>query len=143
MNDPFRHSGFMTFVLLATLLAGAVFAQAQVPELKASMIVLGVSDLSRSVKFYRDTLALPAAPAPGDLPIFQAGQFMIVLNGNMSPKPGGFEVVFSVESVSTVRNQMTDRGCKFVGETREVAPNRWVATFTDPDGHHLTLFGGR
>jgi predicted enzyme related to lactoylglutathione lyase len=107
------------------------------------MIVVGVSDLSRSVSFYRDTLALPLAPAPGDLPMFRAGDLTIVLNGALSPSGGGFELVFPVESVSTVWKQLTDRGCKFTGAPREVAPKMWAATFSDPDGHHLTLFGAR
>ncbi len=107
------------------------------------MIVLGVADLSRSIEFYRDTLALRAAPAPGDLPMFRAGDLTIVLNGALSPSGTGFELVFPVESVSAAREQLGERGCKFAGEPREVAPGMWAATFNDPDGHHLTLFGGR
>jgi len=128
---------------VALLLAGTLLAQSPAPNLKASMIVLGVADLSRSLQFYRDTLALPAAPAPGDLPMFRAGDLTIVLNGALSPSGTGFELVFPVESVSAARKQLADRGCKFTGEPREVAPNMWTATFNDPDGHHLTLFGGR
>jgi len=134
----------MTSTLAAAVLfAGTLLAQSPAPNLKASMIVLGVTDLSRSLKFYRDTLALPPAPAPGDLPMFRAGDLTIVLNGNLSPSGGGFELVFPVESVSAARKQLIGRGCKFVGDAREVAPNMWAATFSDPDGHHLTLFGAR
>ena len=50
-------------------------------------------------------------------------------------------MVFLVESVGAVWKQLVDRGCKFIGDAREVAPNMWAATFSDPDGHHLTLFG--
>lgn len=73
--------------------------------------------------------------------MFRAGDLTIVLNGALSPRGGGFELVFPVESVSAVRKHLADRGCEFVGEPREVAPSLWVATFTDPDGHHLTLLG--
>lgn len=127
------------------LFAATAFAQssAAAPDLKASMIVLGVTDVSRSTKFYRDTLGLSPAPAPGDLPMFRSGDLTIVLNGALSPSGGGFELVFPVESVSAVRKQLTDRGCTFLGDPREVAPNMWTATFSDPDGHHLTLFGAR
>lgn len=127
----------------AALLAGTLLAQSPVPNLKASMIVLGVTDLDRALKFYRDTLALPAAPAPGDLPMFRAGELTIVLNAALPANSGGFELVFPVESVGAARKQLADRGCTFLGEPREVAPNMWAATFNDPDGHHLTLFGGR
>jgi len=75
--------------------------------------------------------------------MFRAGDLTLVLDGAMSPSSGGFELVFPVESVSAVRKQLTDRGCQFIGDAREVAPNMWGATFTDPDGRHLTLFGAR
>lgn len=133
----------ISHLAVAVLLAGTMRAQSPAPNLRASMIVLGVADLSRSLQFYRDTLALPAAPAPGDLPMFRAGDLTIVLNGALSPSGTGFELVFPVESVSAARKQLSDRGCKFSSEPKEVAPNMWAATFSDPDGHHLTLFGGR
>ncbi len=75
--------------------------------------------------------------------MFRSGDLTIVLNGALSPSSGGFELVFPVESVSTVRKQLTDRGCTFLGDPREVAPDMWATTFNDPDGHHLTLFGAR
>jgi len=50
----------ITPILVTSVLAGAtVLAQSQAPSLKASMIVLGVADVSRAAKFYRDTLGLP------------------------------------------------------------------------------------
>lgn len=75
--------------------------------------------------------------------MFRSGDLIIVLNGALSPGSGGFELVFPVESVSAVKKLLTDRGCTFTGDSREVAPNMWAATFSDPDGHHLTLFGAR
>jgi predicted enzyme related to lactoylglutathione lyase len=128
---------------LATVFAATFLSQSppQPLNLKASMIVLGVTNVSRSVKFYRDTLGLSAAPAPGDLPMFRSGDLTIVLNGALAQSSGGFELVFPVDSVSQVRKQLSERGCMFIGDTREVAPNMWAATFSDPDGHHLTLFG--
>lgn len=135
----------MTTVLMtAALLAGTVLAeQTPAPQLKASMIVLGVTDLARSIRFYKETLAFRPAPAPGDLPMFRTGDLTIVLNGAMSGSAGAFELVFPVESVSAVRKQLVERGCQFIRDPQEVAPNMWAATFTDPDGHHLTLFGAR
>lgn len=139
----FGHTRRMTTFLLAALLAGTALAQSTTPQLKASMVVIGVTDLNRSVKFYKETLALTPAPALGDLPMFRAGELTIVLNGALSGASGAFELVFPVESVSATRKQLTDRGCMFTGDSKEVAPNLWVATFTDPDGHLLSLFGPR
>ncbi len=134
----------MTNLLLASLVTGSVLAQqTPAPPLKASMIVLGVADIARSVQFYKETLALPQAPAPGDLPMFRSGDLTIVLNAGLSNGRGGFELVFPVESVDATRKRLAERGCQFVRESRMVAPNSWVATFTDPDGHRLTLFGPR
>jgi predicted enzyme related to lactoylglutathione lyase len=130
-------------LVIAALFAATFLSQSSGPNLKASMIVLGVTDVSRSLKFYRDTLGLSLAPSPGDLPMFRSGDLTIVLNGALPPSGRGFELVFPVESVSAVQKQLTTRGCTFLGDPREVAPNTWAATFSDPDGHHLTLFGAR
>ena len=132
-------------LVIAALFAATFLVQStpSAPNLKASMIVLGVTDVPRSLKFYRDTLGLSPTPAPGDLPMLRSGDLTIVLNGNLSTSSGGFEIVFPVESVSAVRKQLSDRGCTFIGDPREVAPTMWAATFSDPDGHHLTLFGAR
>jgi len=130
----------VTALLAATLITPS---SPLAPNLKASMIVLGVTDVSRSLKFYRDTLGLSPAPAPGDLPMLRSGDLTIVLNGALPANSGGFELVFPVESVSAIRKQLSDRGCTFIGDSREVAPKIWAATFSDPDGHHLTLFGAR
>ena len=133
----------MKTLLWSMLLAGTLLAQSPAPDLKASMVVLGVSDLSRSVEFYKQVLGLPSAPAPGDLPMFRAGDLTIVLNPGLSGSSGSFELVFTVDSVDSIQKQLTSRGGRFVGDPREVAKGLWAATFTDPDGHRLTLFGAR
>jgi hypothetical protein len=75
--------------------------------------------------------------------MFPGGDLTIVLNGALSGSTGAFELVFPVESVAAVRKQLTDRGCHFTGEPREVAKGMWAAKLTDPDGHRLALFGAR
>ncbi len=75
--------------------------------------------------------------------MFPGGDLTIVLNGALSGSTSAFELVFPVESVAAVRKQLTDRGCHFTGEPREVAKGMWAATLTDPDGHRLALFGAR
>lgn len=51
------------------------------------------------------------------------------------------ELVFSVPGVQASFAVLKERGCRFVQEPREVSPGSWAATFTDPDGHRLTIFG--
>ena len=113
------------------------------------MISLGVKDMNRSVRFYGETLAMQIAGKPGEVTIFQAGEVKIALNrplGNASGEDrlaGAVEVIFSVDSVAASHKRLVDRGCRFLREPREVTPGTWAATFTDPDGHRLTILGSR
>jgi len=118
------------------------------PELRVSMIALGVTDPPRSIKFYADTLGLTMVGQPGEVTLFRAGQVTIVLNHPLGRAAknnitGAVEVIFPVEKVSIAHQVLLDRGCHFAYPPHEVAPGTWAATFTDPDGHHLTLLGPR
>ena len=53
------------------------------------------------------------------------------------------EIVFPVESVSTAYRLLMERGCKFVKQPAEFIPGSWAANFKDPDGHLLTVIGGK
>jgi predicted enzyme related to lactoylglutathione lyase len=114
------------------------------------MIALGVKDTARSIKFYGETLGLQlvAEPEPGEVAIFQAGGVQITLNrplGNAAGSAivGAVEVILSVDSVVAAHGKLVERGCKFIKEPREVFTGTWAATFTDPDGHRLTILGPR
>jgi catechol 2,3-dioxygenase-like lactoylglutathione lyase family enzyme len=138
----------MTTLLGITLLmaAGVAFSQTPPPRLHVSMISLGVRDMDRSVKFYRETLGLPILGKPGVVTQFQAGDVTIALNGPLGRAAGdamvgAVEIVFPVQSVAKVRADLAGRGCIFLNEPREIFPGTWGATFTDPDGHRLTILG--
>jgi predicted enzyme related to lactoylglutathione lyase len=113
--------------------------------MKISLIALGVSDLSKSVAFYRDTAGFELQNQFGSLAFFSAGPVMLMLNAGLrrpdGPLAGAMEVVVAVESVTAMHGQLMERGCSFVNEPREVTPGSWASTFRDPDGHWLTLFG--
>lgn len=76
---------------------------------------------------------------------FGAGSINLMLNGGLrrtdGPLTGAMELVIAVESVTAKHKELTERGCTFVNEPRPVTGDSWAATFTDPDGHWLTLFG--
>jgi predicted enzyme related to lactoylglutathione lyase len=138
----------MTKRLLLTLAAGALLGQTPPPKLRVSMIALGVTDMARSIQFYSETLGLQLAGKPGEVTLLRAGDVTIALNhplgsGAGDRMVGAVEVIFPVESVSAAYGSLVERGCKFLREPREVTPGTWAATFTDPDGHRLTLLGPR
>ena len=113
--------------------------------MKITLIVLGVSDLSRSVAFYRDKANFDLQNQFESFAFFSAGPVTLMLNSGLkrpdAPLAGAMEIVVSAESVTASHRELTDRGCTFVNEPREVTPGSWAATFSDPDGHWLTLFG--
>lgn len=108
-------------------------------------IMLGVEDIARSVEFYRDTLALKLSHQSAELAFFAAGAVTLALSAPLgrtrSQRSGAIEIIFPVASVRTAHALLTQRGCTFINQPREVTPGSWAVTFTDPDSHQLTLFG--
>jgi predicted enzyme related to lactoylglutathione lyase len=113
--------------------------------MKITLIALGVSDLAKSVAFYRDKAGFDLQNQFGSIAFFAAGPVMLMLNGGLrrpeGPLAGAMEIVVGADSVTSAHRQLVERGCNFVNQPREVTPGSWAATFTDPDGHWLTLFG--
>ncbi len=134
--------------VLAFLVAGVALAQTPPPQLRVSMVSLGVKDMARSVKFYSETLGLQLVGKPSEVTLVQAGGVMIALNHPLGrfagdAMVGAVEVIFGVESVTASHADLVKRGCSFVNAPREVTPGTWAATFTDPDGHRLTVLGSQ
>ncbi|MGJ5820058.1 VOC family protein [Paludibaculum fermentans] len=143
---------------LLLLLAFGVAAQAPLESSKgrgmaqnehlpstASLVMFGVDNLVRSVKFYRDVISLPLRNSSEEFAFFTAGPVTLALSAPLGravqPRAGAMELVFAVSSVSESFAALRERGCQFVQEPREAFPGSWAATFTDPDGHRLTLYG--
>jgi len=113
--------------------------------MKITLIALGISDVSKSVAFYRDKVGFELQNQFESIAFFSAGPVMLMLNGSLRrpdrPLAGATEIVLAAESVTAMRQQLIERGCQFINEPREVTPGSWASTFSDPDGHWLTLFG--
>jgi catechol 2,3-dioxygenase-like lactoylglutathione lyase family enzyme len=113
--------------------------------MKISLVALGVSDLAKSVAFYRDTAGFDLQNQFGSIAFFSAGPIMLMLNAGLrradAPLAGATEIILGTDSVTSSNRQLLERGCNFINQPREVTPGSWAATFTDPDGHWLTLFG--
>lgn len=112
---------------------------------KITLLALGVSDLSKSIAFYRDKTGFDLQNQFEAFAFFSAGTITLMLNANLrrpdGPLTGAVEIILAAESVSASRSLFIKRGCTFINEAREVTPGSWATTFTDPDGHWLTLFG--
>jgi predicted enzyme related to lactoylglutathione lyase len=135
-------------LLLLLSICGALLAGATLAPLRVSMISLGVKDMARSVKFYTETLGLALAGPAGEVTLVRAGEVTIALNRPLARAAGdaivgAVEVIFPVEKVSVAHDALAERGCHFVNAPHEVTTGLWAATFTDPDGHRLTLLGPR
>lgn len=133
----------MTKPLLLALAATAALAQT---PLRVSMIALGVKDPARSIAFYRDTLGMEMICPAGEVTLVKSGEITIALNQPLGRTAGeamvgAVEVIFQVPGVAASHADLTKRGCRFVAAPHEVYPGMWAATFTDPDGHRLTVLG--
>lgn len=111
------------------------------------MIMLGVADVTASVAFYRDTLGLKLQNESPEFAFFSAGGVTLGLSKPLgtsrTPRTGATELIFPVQSVAAAFAELAHRGCKFVREPRVLTGESYGATFSDPDGHYLTLFGGK
>ena len=138
----------MKYLFPFSLACGMALAQTPPISLRVSMIAIGVKDTARSIKFYGETLGLPMAGPPGEVTFFRAGEVTIVLNHPLGRAAGdamvgAVEIIFPVEKVSSAYDLLVARGCRFLNPPREVTAGTWAATFTDPDGHRLTILGAR
>jgi catechol 2,3-dioxygenase-like lactoylglutathione lyase family enzyme len=108
-------------------------------------IMLGVSDLGRSTAFYEQTLGRPVRFKTDAIVFIDAGAIGLGLSSDLAktrqPLAGAVEVVFSVPDVHRAWRDLTGKGVTFLREPRQVTPTDWAATFLDPDGHYLTVFG--
>ena len=112
---------------------------------KITLVTLGVSDVAESAAFYRDKAGFQLQGQMEQFAFFNAGNMSLMLNAELrrpnGPLVGAMELVIGAESVTAKYKELTDRGCSFINQPRPVTGDNWAATFTDPDGHWLTLFG--
>jgi predicted enzyme related to lactoylglutathione lyase len=112
---------------------------------QVSIIVLGVTDVARSADFYRNTLEIAVMGQTEGLAFVSTAGVTLMLSKDLGnafkPLAGAMEIVFPVESVTASYTALGERGASFINRPHPVTPEAWAATFTDPDGHKLTLFG--
>lgn len=116
--------------------------------MQISNVILQVSDMQRSLLFYRETLQLPMLHASGALAFFDGGGVTLALNeypGEFPQIPGVVEIVLQVDDVHAAHRALVDKGVEFRVEPRVVTEmdgrSLLAADFRDPDGHVLSITG--
>jgi predicted enzyme related to lactoylglutathione lyase len=101
---------------------------------------LPVTDMSRAVSFYRDSLKLDVVEHDGDWTEVTAGDQRIGLNEGESPAgDGGAVIAFGVADLDATVGELKDAGVEFADNVSEHPWGR-IAPFKDPDGNDLQLY---
>jgi lactoylglutathione lyase len=112
-------------------------------------VMVYVSDMDRSVAFYRDTLGLPLRFQSPFWTEFATETVTLALHGGAQPaespshgsKPAGaIGIGWSVADLDTVATMLKERGVHFVMEPKDqVDEGIRLAVFLDPDGCAISL----
>ena len=117
-------------------------------EPRISIITLGVEDLERSVRFYRDGLGLPRRDGPSDIAFFtMAGAWLALFareslakDAEVAPNGSGFRGftlahnVRTKEEVDTLLEQATAAGARLIKPAQTASWGGYSGYFSDPDG---------
>src|SRR5260221_6878160 len=98
---------------------------------RVSTIMLGVSDLNKSLEFYRDKLGLTVKMQLTEIALLDAGPVMLglsqALGRTTTQKSGASEIVFQVENVRTAQAALSAKGVTLVREATHVTPTECAA----------------
>ena len=115
------------------------------PPLRISVVYLYVSDLERSLTFYRDRLGLPLArdaadPHWAEATLEGGTRFALHAAGAATQPqvPGTVRVNFEVAEIDAAVDRLTAAGVR-VGEIEREPWGQMVELF-DPDGYAIELF---
>ena len=130
-------------------------------EPRISIITLGVSDLDRSMRFYRDGLGLPVHEAGGpEIVFFALSNVMLALysvdaltgdagqaeqNGEQQPQRHAFTIAHNVASrveVDSVFNEAAAAEAHIVQPAGETFWGGYSGYFADPDGFQWEIATG-
>jgi len=111
-----------------------------------AQIHISVTDLERSVAFYRDVLGIPHLfTVPGQpMAFFQSGDVRLYLGVPESEEFRSHTVhYYSVDDIDAEYARLTGLGVSFMDKPhvvhRDDSGELWMAFFADPDGHQLAL----
>jgi lactoylglutathione lyase len=113
---------------------------------KVDYIMVNVSDMSRSVAFYRDILGLSLKFQSPGWSEFQTGATTLALHqirarvggegrAPAEPVAGTCSIGFSVEDLEAIHRELAARGAQFIlAPTEQVNEGIRLAVCADPDG---------
>jgi catechol 2,3-dioxygenase-like lactoylglutathione lyase family enzyme len=109
-------------------------------------VTLLVTDLERSVGFYRDTLGFHEADRGAGTVVLASGDTRLVLFESGQMEPVNRRVAhlnLDVGDIDTVYAELKAAGVRFTYPPKVVNRGarleQWAATFRDPDGHGIAL----
>jgi methylmalonyl-CoA/ethylmalonyl-CoA epimerase len=108
-------------------------------------IAVPVTDIERSITFYRDVLGMRFLfKAPPGLGFFDCAGVRVMLDAPAKDNAGkGSVIYFKVEELQTTFEKFSDRGLIFEAKPHLIAkmPDHelWMAFFRDPDKNLLAL----
>lgn len=105
--------------------------------------MLGVASIPAAVAFYHGKLGLKVTMQTDDLVFFDAGSVSIAVSSEVGRKVGDDEVVFAVEHVQAAFDGLSQAGIVFERKPHALTDTAWAASFRDPDGHVLSVYGPR
>jgi catechol 2,3-dioxygenase-like lactoylglutathione lyase family enzyme len=117
-------------------------------EPRISFVTLGVRDLARATRFYRDVLGLPQKDTPGDVSFFEMGRTWLALYSRellaadaAVPSEGGgfpgFTLAHNVrtpEAVDALLAHVAAGGGRLVRAGHTADWGGYTGYFADPDG---------
>ncbi len=125
---------------MSSTLAGALAGR------KLVQAALTVTDLSRSVAFYRDVLGFPMLFETNGMAFFQAGELRLMIGSNSPDPPArGTVLYFDAPDIDDLAPALEANGVVFIGPTEVVQRTDThelkFRIFRDPDGNPLALMG--
>jgi catechol 2,3-dioxygenase-like lactoylglutathione lyase family enzyme len=108
----------------------------------ADLVYLFVTDMDRSVAFFRDTLGLKLDYRSGDeWAQFSAGPIKLGLHGtgSVAARAGG-TIAFTVTDLDASKVKLTEQGVPIGHEGGGEGRGPRFVEFADPDGNVLALF---
>jgi catechol 2,3-dioxygenase-like lactoylglutathione lyase family enzyme len=116
---------------------------------RISMNIVLVSDLERSVEFYRDKLGLRLITRTSEWAEFEAGETHLALQVGGDPQAprsnsaaGKLTISFEVDDVVEAHERLAARGVPFTQQPAE-QDFGFLAVLSDPDGLEILLFERR